>query len=62
MFELWAGEEKFQQGVRDYLNAHANGNATAHDSSPRSPRRPAPAHHVDVDVLDQPPCRASMSR
>jgi len=29
MFELWIGEEKFRQGVRSYINAHAHGNATA---------------------------------
>jgi alanyl aminopeptidase len=31
MFEEWAGQEKFQQGVRDYLASHAHGNATAQD-------------------------------
>jgi alanyl aminopeptidase len=31
MFEGWAGVEKWQQGVRDYLKTHANGNATAAD-------------------------------
>ncbi len=31
MFESWAGEEKFQKGVRRYLAAHAYGNATADD-------------------------------
>jgi alanyl aminopeptidase len=31
MFEGWAGVEKWQQGVRDYLKAHAHGNATAAD-------------------------------
>ncbi|HZI94045.1 MAG TPA: M1 family metallopeptidase [Patescibacteria group bacterium] len=31
MFETWAGPEKFRQGVLDYLQAHAGGNATASD-------------------------------
>lgn len=31
MFESWVGVEKFQRGVRRYLTAHANGNATAED-------------------------------
>jgi alanyl aminopeptidase len=31
MFEEWAGEEAFRRGVIDYLNAHADGNATADD-------------------------------
>ncbi|MEP7027768.1 MAG: M1 family aminopeptidase [Candidatus Eisenbacteria bacterium] len=31
MFEQWAGEEQFRTGVRDYLAAHAWGNATAAD-------------------------------
>jgi alanyl aminopeptidase len=31
MFEQWAGEEAFRKGVRDYLSAHAWGNATAGD-------------------------------
>ena len=31
MFELWVGEEKFRQGVRDYINANEWGNATAAD-------------------------------
>jgi cytosol alanyl aminopeptidase len=31
MFEAWVGAEKFQKGVRRYLTAHANGNATAED-------------------------------
>ncbi len=31
MFEAWVGEETFRQGVREYLKAHAFGNATAAD-------------------------------
>jgi alanyl aminopeptidase len=31
MLETWTGEEPFKQGVRDYLNAHADGNATTAD-------------------------------
>jgi alanyl aminopeptidase len=31
MFETWAGEEAFRTGVRNYLSAHAWGNATAAD-------------------------------
>ena len=31
MFEQWAGEEQFRNGVREYLAAHAWGNATASD-------------------------------
>jgi alanyl aminopeptidase len=31
MFENWIGPESFQRGVRDYLAAHAWGNATAND-------------------------------
>jgi alanyl aminopeptidase len=31
MFEAWAGPEKFQKGVRRYLNEHAYKNATAAD-------------------------------
>jgi cytosol alanyl aminopeptidase len=31
MFEAWTGEEAFRAGVRDYLAAHAWGNATAAD-------------------------------
>ncbi len=31
MFEQWAGEELFRTGVRNYLAAHAFGNATASD-------------------------------
>jgi len=31
MFEAWIGRENFQRGVRDYLQAHAWGNATADD-------------------------------
>jgi alanyl aminopeptidase len=31
MFEEWLGEAGFRDGVRAYLNAHANGNATAHE-------------------------------
>ncbi len=31
MFESWTGREKFQKGVRRYLTAHADGNATAED-------------------------------
>jgi len=31
MFESWLGEERFRQGVRDFLAAHAWGNATADD-------------------------------
>jgi alanyl aminopeptidase len=31
MFEAWAGPEKFQKGVRRYLAAHADANATAED-------------------------------
>jgi alanyl aminopeptidase len=31
MFEQWLGPEKFQQGVRNYINANAWGNATADD-------------------------------
>ncbi|MGH7724502.1 MAG: M1 family metallopeptidase [Candidatus Eiseniibacteriota bacterium] len=31
MFERWAGEAEFRQGVRDYIATHAWGNATAQD-------------------------------
>jgi cytosol alanyl aminopeptidase len=31
MFEAWMGPAAFQKGVRSYLKAHADGNATAHD-------------------------------
>ena len=31
MFERWVGEEKFRQGVRDYIKAHEFGNATSAD-------------------------------
>jgi alanyl aminopeptidase len=31
MMEAWAGVDAFQAGVRDYLEAHARGNATATD-------------------------------
>lgn len=31
MFESWMGEKKFQAGVRGYLRAHEDGNATAQD-------------------------------
>ena len=31
MFESWLGEEAFRRGVRDYLAAHAHGNATSED-------------------------------
>jgi alanyl aminopeptidase len=31
MFESWLGEERFRQGVRDYLATHEWGNATAAD-------------------------------
>jgi len=31
MFESWTGEEKFRKGVRRYLEAHTDGNATAED-------------------------------
>lgn len=31
MFESWIGEEKFQTGIRQYLNEYAWGNATAND-------------------------------
>src|SRR5262249_22631902 len=31
MFESWVGSERFQNGVRRYLTAHANANATAED-------------------------------
>jgi alanyl aminopeptidase len=31
MFERWTGEETFRTGVRNYLSAHAWGNATASD-------------------------------
>jgi alanyl aminopeptidase len=31
MFEGWIGEERFRRGVRDYLQAHRDGNATAAD-------------------------------
>ncbi|MCE9576227.1 MAG: M1 family metallopeptidase [Deltaproteobacteria bacterium] len=31
MFEAWVGEARFQDGVRAYMKAHGNGNATAKD-------------------------------
>lgn len=31
MFESWLGEETFRKGVRDYVRAHAGGNATSED-------------------------------
>src|SRR5262249_11330613 len=31
MFESWVGSEKFQKGIRRYLTAHADANATAED-------------------------------
>ena len=31
MFESYLGEEKFKQGVRNYINKHQYGNATAND-------------------------------
>jgi alanyl aminopeptidase len=31
MFEQWLGPERFRQGVRDYLRAHAGGSATSAD-------------------------------
>jgi alanyl aminopeptidase len=31
MFESWLGEEAFRRGVREYLAAHAHGNATSED-------------------------------
>jgi alanyl aminopeptidase len=31
MFESWLGEAAFQRGVRDYIAAHAHGNATSQD-------------------------------
>ncbi|AXK72595.1 M1 family peptidase [Lysobacter sp. TY2-98] len=31
MFERYIGEEKFRQGIRNYLKAHARGNATSAD-------------------------------
>lgn len=31
MFEGWIGEDKFRQGVREYMDTHAWGNATADD-------------------------------
>jgi alanyl aminopeptidase len=31
MFEAWAGQEKFQKGIRRYLDAHAHKNATSAD-------------------------------
>ena len=31
MFESWLGEESFRKGVRDYIRAHAGGNATSED-------------------------------
>jgi alanyl aminopeptidase len=68
MFERWLGPEVFRDGVLDYLDAHAWGNATGHDlwealsdAQHRGPSRAVPRRFDAGDVaralptfLDQP--------
>jgi len=55
MFESWAGPEKFQAGVHNYLEAHRFGNATERDflQSIESASRPGIAAAFST-FLDQP--------
>ena len=55
MFEAWVGSRKFQQGVRHYIAAHRNGNATAADflAALEAASRPGVAAAFST-FLDQP--------
>jgi len=55
MFESWIGEEKFRAGVRNYLAAHQNGNATERDflQAIEAASRPGVADAFST-FLDQP--------
>uniref|UniRef100_A0A8J7VS16 Aminopeptidase N n=1 Tax=Coralloluteibacterium stylophorae TaxID=1776034 RepID=A0A8J7VS16_9GAMM len=57
MFERFIGEDAFRQGVRDYLRAHARGNATAQDLIAAVAARsddPARVRAAFAGYIDQP--------
>lgn len=55
MLETWIGKERFQRGVRSYLEQHAWGNATMADfMQSLSEQSPLPVEHVAKTFIEQP--------
>src|SRR5215468_11258678 len=64
MFEQWVGPETFRRGIQRYLQAHADGNATARDFlasiSEAAGRDVAPAFDTFLDYPGVPRLKASV--